>query len=424
MRFGIVSPPVPGHLHPMGALGRELAARGHHVTVFHMPDLARQVGKEDLEFWPVGQSDHPAGSLPESLEQLARLTGNAALRFTIAAVARTSVMFCRDLPGAAKAAGIDALIVDQMEPAGGAVAEYLGMPFVTVCNALALNRDPIVPPAFTPWRYRRHTVAQNSQRRRVCGVRLGDPANHPCRRGLSHAVGTAPAGGVQTTRISQRAQICQMPREFDFPRTGLPPLLPLSRAPAASKAAVRCRFPGTGSTADRLIYASLGTLQNRHLPVFRLFAEACAGPGRPTGAHPRRRLVRRAGGGPSGPAVGRGLRTPAGRSRTSQPDADSCRPQHGPRLAERWRADGRRAADLRAACHRPPCRARRHRQNRPRGRPDCGNAQGRHRRSPRPSGVSDGGRTPADAVPTSGGDCFGRNGGGAGRPGLIGLRKR
>jgi hypothetical protein len=72
----------------MGALGREVAARGHHVTVFHMPDPARQVGKEDLEFWPVGQSDHPAGSLPESREQLARLTGNAALRFTIAAVAR------------------------------------------------------------------------------------------------------------------------------------------------------------------------------------------------------------------------------------------------------------------------------------------------------------------------------------------------
>jgi hypothetical protein len=88
-------------------------------------------------------------------------------------------MFCRDLPGAAKAAGIDALIVDQMEPAGGAVAEYLGMPFVTVCNALALNTDPIVPPAFTPWRYRPTPLARI---RNAVGHAASDWATRPITR--------------------------------------------------------------------------------------------------------------------------------------------------------------------------------------------------------------------------------------------------
>ncbi len=38
-------------------------------------------------------------------------------------------------------------------PGGGAVAEFLQLPFITVCNALALNREPGIPPIFTHWVY-------------------------------------------------------------------------------------------------------------------------------------------------------------------------------------------------------------------------------------------------------------------------------
>ena len=48
--------------------------------------------------------------------------------------------------------------MDQVTPAGETVGEMLGLPFVTVCNALALNPDPAVPPAVTPWRYRRGSI--------------------------------------------------------------------------------------------------------------------------------------------------------------------------------------------------------------------------------------------------------------------------
>ena len=49
MHFGIVSPPVAGHIHPFAALGRELAARGHRVTSFQMPDLETKIRSEELE---------------------------------------------------------------------------------------------------------------------------------------------------------------------------------------------------------------------------------------------------------------------------------------------------------------------------------------------------------------------------------------
>ena len=47
VHFGIVSPPVPGHIHPFGALGRELIARGHRVTFLQMADVEAGVLAKD-----------------------------------------------------------------------------------------------------------------------------------------------------------------------------------------------------------------------------------------------------------------------------------------------------------------------------------------------------------------------------------------
>ncbi|HEX5214849.1 MAG TPA: glycosyltransferase, partial [Vicinamibacterales bacterium] len=215
--FGVVSPPVSGHIHPMSALGRELIARGHRVTYFQVVDLADKIASEGLDFQPIGESDHPRGSLPESLRALGQLTGNAALRFTIQAVARTTTMTCRDLPDAARRAGVDALLVDQMEPAGGAVAEHLGLPFFTICNALAINRDPVAPPPFTPWRY--HDKVWARWRNRL-GYAIADRQTRPIVEAVAgfRERWKLPALTSPDDSFSKLAQICQMPKEFDFPR--------------------------------------------------------------------------------------------------------------------------------------------------------------------------------------------------------------
>lgn len=68
--FGIISPPVSGHIHPMAALGRELVARGHRVTFFQLPDLEQKILSEGLEFRPYGGRDFPPGSLAVWLTEL------------------------------------------------------------------------------------------------------------------------------------------------------------------------------------------------------------------------------------------------------------------------------------------------------------------------------------------------------------------
>ena len=275
--FGIISPPVPGHINPFAALGRALVARGHRVTYLGMADLEEKIQSERLAFEAIGSTDHPRGSLPQSLVALGQLKGLAALRFTINAVARTSAMVCRDAPGAIRQTGIDALLVDQMEPAGGAVAEHLGIPFVTICNALAINRDPVAPPPFTGWNYRNTPWARV---RNTIGYAASDRLTRPISAAVAEyrAKWKLPLLHSPDESFSKLAQICQMPRAFDFPRVTLPETFhyvgPLRGAPARP-----VPFPWDKLDGRPLVYASLGTLQNSRAPVFRCFAEACQGLG-------------------------------------------------------------------------------------------------------------------------------------------------
>jgi zeaxanthin glucosyltransferase len=274
MHFGIITPPVPGHIHPFAALGRELIARGHRVTLLQMTDVQRLAHAQGLEFEPLGERDHPAGSLAESLSQLGKLNGLPALRFTIRAITQTTEMICRDAPVAILKRRIDALLVDQTEPAGGAVAEHLGLPFITICNALALNHDDSVPPPFTDWQYRGNLWARTRNR---LGYAVFDRIMHPVERvvGEYRKKWCLPALNSSESSFSRLAQISQQTAAFDFPRR-LPPNFhyvgPL-RNPAPSP----ITFPWEKLDGRRLVYASLGTLQNGKEQVFRCFAEACLG---------------------------------------------------------------------------------------------------------------------------------------------------
>lgn len=262
-------------MHPFGALGRELIARGHRITVIQMADLEARVRAEGIGFVPIGKTDHPPGSLAESLAGLAKLKGLAALRYTIDAVRKTTEMMLRDAPAVIRSEGIDALLVDQTEPAGGALADHLRIPFVTVCNALLLHEEADVPPAFTDWSYEANPLLRLRNR---LGYALSARVTSPVTRAVNRyrrrwALPLLRRTGDSDSRL---LQISQQPLEFDFPRRQLPACFhyvgPLRRPGGWSGPA----FPWERLDGRPLVYASLGTLQNRRVDLFRLFAEACA----------------------------------------------------------------------------------------------------------------------------------------------------
>ena len=210
-----------------------------------------------------------------SLRQLGCLKGLAALRFTIQAVTKTTTMICRDAPDVIRKEGIGMLLADQTEPAGGTVAEHLGLPFVTICNALALNREPTVPPPFSSWSW------GDEWWRRVRN-QVGYAASDWMLAPVTSVVATfrkqwnlAPHSSPEDS-FSPLAQISQLLSDFDYPRRELPSTFhyvgPLRRALPQE-----VPFPWGRLDGRPLIYASLGTLQQSKKEVFHCFAEACTG---------------------------------------------------------------------------------------------------------------------------------------------------
>lgn len=151
--FSILCPPSTGHLNTMTTLGCELLRRGHRVTVFGFLDAQAKTLASGLEFHPLAEDKIPLGSITESLAELGKLSGLAAFRYTINAIASGADTFLKEAPTAIKNAGVEALLVDQVTPSGVTVAEFLDIPFITVCSALVLNRDVNIPPFCTSWSY-------------------------------------------------------------------------------------------------------------------------------------------------------------------------------------------------------------------------------------------------------------------------------
>ncbi|MBW3542047.1 MAG: glycosyltransferase [Planctomycetes bacterium] len=275
MHIGLVCPELSGHLNPVLALGRELARRGHRVTFVGKLDARDKVGDAGLGFEAVGEAEFPLGSTPELSARLGALSGRRAIAFTIAEFLRATRMFLRESPAVMERLRLDGLVVDQTSPAGGTVADRFGLPFVTVASALLLNEEPDVPPAVTGWPYRP-----------TFGGRLRNRIGYAVFRAKTRPVldlineqrreWRMPPHRARPDFYSPLAQLGQLPREFDFPRRQLPAWFhyvgPLSDGSGRAAAP----FPWERLDGRPLIYASLGTLQNRVLDVFRAIAAGCA----------------------------------------------------------------------------------------------------------------------------------------------------
>lgn len=274
--FGILCPPAIGHLNPMTTLGHELRERGHRVTLFGVPDTQPKAIEAGLEFYMLGESEFPLGSVKQSLEDLGRLNGFSALMFTIEQYARGAAFVLREFPAALKKAGVQALLIDQTVLEGNTIAEFLHIPFITVCSALALNSEPKIPPALSDWNYNPSGQAYLCNQ---MGYTLLNILGTPIRRVIEdYRRKWRLSTYLKYEHLwSQLAQISQQSAVFDFPRKALPSCFHFTGPYFNLNTRKPIPFPFERLTGQPLIYASLGTVQNRLLWIFHAIAEACAG---------------------------------------------------------------------------------------------------------------------------------------------------
>jgi MGT family glycosyltransferase len=82
-----------------------------------------------------------------------------------------------------------------------------------------------------------------------------------------------PAAQIPDDDFSTLAQISQQPPSFEFPRVRLPEVFRFAGPFRKPKSNIP--FPWERLDGRPLVYASLGTLQNRNVELFQMFVKAC-----------------------------------------------------------------------------------------------------------------------------------------------------
>ena len=261
--FAILAPPLTGHFKPLAALAAELTERGHRATFVHQEGaapLAASLGA-DFHTLPEGQGGSVGGWTSAIL---------SGIGGTVGAMARQTELLCRQAPRALREIGADAVIADQLEAAGGLIAEHLRLPYVTVASALPINREPAVPPPYLDWPF---DPSEKGVKRNRGGYRIADLLMRRIGRTIEREakhLGLPPRRRLEDC-FSPTLQLAQAVPGIDFPRRELPESFhycgPFRRPLEESWT----RPEGT----KPIVYCSFGTLQGSRLHLFQRVAEAC-----------------------------------------------------------------------------------------------------------------------------------------------------
>jgi UDP:flavonoid glycosyltransferase YjiC (YdhE family) len=259
----------------MTALARRLQERGHRVILFGIADTEARVGAAGVEFRQVGADDYPLGTLAELDRMLSTLKGLSTFRFTVERVKHHSRMVLRDGPAAVKAAGVEAMLVDEADMAGS-VAEALGLPFVSIACFPPLVMDPTIPPFVFGWKY---DAGPLGRLRNQLGSKLLSRVAWPIYKEVNARRATWGLAPLRYSMdgLSPLAQITQLPEALEFPMPNRPANLHYTGPFVDERVREPVAFPWERLNRKPLVYGSMGTLQNGSEGMFRTIAEACAG---------------------------------------------------------------------------------------------------------------------------------------------------
>ena len=276
--YAILAPAYTGHLNPLLVLARALQRRGHRITFLAPADAEAKLRQAGMDFLPIAALEFPAGEWTRRAAHAGALTGFKASR----AAGKTAGHFTRgiqrDLPGIATREGFDGLIMDQICIGTEGVCEATGLPMAVACSALAFHTESRVPPPLFSWRYRtslpfrlRNLVGQFALNSTGWSV-LREVTPYRFRHRLS------PPGFYHINELRPSlVQVAQQPAFFDFPRRHLPDHFHYTAPWIDADVGGNRNFPWNRLDGRPLIYASLGTLQNRLEHVFQTISQACAG---------------------------------------------------------------------------------------------------------------------------------------------------
>jgi zeaxanthin glucosyltransferase len=269
--FALICPPYFSHVRVFEAIGSQLIRRGHRATFLLNGGAEGLLAGSSIPVRTVGEANTAKGAAGDA----ARPTGPLGILRTVANSARLTHRFCASAPSELATIGADVIVGDQVEAAAGLVAQYMGLPHVSLACGLPINSAPGVPPPFVGWGY-------DPSPKGVDWITGGERVVRLLLREQRQVIESwserfrLPRRSSLEDCLSPSLQIAQISRSFDFPRP----------EPAPLQAVGRIRFSEAEQTlgfepdpSRPFVFASLGTLQGGRVRLFRSIAKACRAAG-------------------------------------------------------------------------------------------------------------------------------------------------
>jgi zeaxanthin glucosyltransferase len=275
-RIGFITLYATGHLNPSIVLARALQQQGHEVVFFNILDTSQAISSAGMRLVPFAEAEYPVGALKPTMKKIAELSGPAAFAYYVERMVLFFSTSFRDLPALIRREKIDLLVVDQVQYGGATIAEYLGIPFISLANALLVNREDVIPPPVMLWPFDPTPAAIERNRKGWAGVDQAYAMLLAVVNEQRRSWHLPEYENLLEDSFSPLAQICQQPQVFEFPRPQAPATLHLVGHLQDEHLSREVPFSWEWLDGRPLIYASCGTLQNRLEHVFRAIIEACA----------------------------------------------------------------------------------------------------------------------------------------------------
>src|ERR1700737_1022279 len=266
MKLGFICLNLPGPLNPMTTLARQLQARNHEVVFLYSS------GAAGLPFVPADEKDH----INESRPEVSKMQGEDAVQFAVRTVLAQTEAILKSLPAIVQANGVDALLLDTVQFYAELGAMQLGMPYIHVSNALHFDYSGYTPLSIYSWPHQTTPAALARNREGVAKFAKILEESSAGVRAHAQTVGLEIDWENRSSTVSPLASITQVPRAFDFENSHWPSQFHHTGPFHDAKGRENVDFPWERITGEPLIYASMGTILNGRVDVFRTIVAALA----------------------------------------------------------------------------------------------------------------------------------------------------
>jgi zeaxanthin glucosyltransferase len=266
MKFGFICPQVPGHLNPMTTLARHLQMRSHDVVFLYSS------GAAGLPFVPPNENDE----ISELVAEFSKKQGEDALRFGLRFLMSQTESIVQSLPSIVQSHQIDALVIDCASFYAELPAIQLGIPYIHVSASMHFDYTGHTPLARYNWPHETTAAALARNQGGVAKfVQMLTEVNGGIRAN-ANAAGLKIDWDNPGSTLSPWASITQVPKAFDFESSHWPPHFHHTGPFHDGKGREPVDFPWDRLTGEPLIYASMGTVANGRVEVFRTIIAALA----------------------------------------------------------------------------------------------------------------------------------------------------